>query len=136
FGEETQCDPSVTAVRTLPAHRRDPPGVGITPQDRVGHGPSRLFHHRVDVMALLGGAHLGRRVERRQHHPSSTTATALASWRECVIERSIACAPICSAQRATRPVSATDGFGLPAISTSSQANARATPNPRALPTAS
>src|SRR5205807_5133419 len=91
----------------------------------------------LDVVALLGGAHLVRRVERLKHqHYSSTTATALASSRECVIDRSIAPAPISCAQRATRPLRLTDGFGRPAISTSRHANARATPKPSALPTAS
>ena len=65
-----------------------------------------------------------------------TTATAEASSRECVIERSIAPASTRSAQAATRPESRTEGFGRPAISMSFHANARATPKPSAFPTAS
>src|SRR5207249_9236977 len=102
----------------------------------VGDGATRPFHHRVHVVALLGGAHLVRRVERLEHQASLTTATALASSRECVIDRSIAPAPTPSAHSASRPLRRTDGFGRPAISISRQANARATPNPSALPTAS
>ena len=55
---------------------------------------------------------------------------------ECVIERSISPAPTRSDQASTWPESRTDGFGRPAISTSFQAKARATPKPSALPTAS
>ena len=62
--------------------------------------------------------------------------TACASSREWVIERSIAVTPFASAIAARRPESVTDGFGRPTISISFHANARATPKPSALPTAS
>ena len=90
---------------------------------------------RVAGVALLGAAHLGGACRGAQSHPS-TTATACASSRECVIERSIAPAPSASARAATRPERRTDGFGRPTISISFQAKARATPKPSALPTAS
>ncbi len=67
---------------------------------------------------------------------ASTTQTAVASSRECVIDRSIAPAPTRPACAAMRPESDTDGLGRPAISISCQAQSRATPNPSALPTAS
>ena len=72
-----------------------------------------------------------------QASPSATTTqTAAASSRECVIERSIGPAPSRSAQAADAARAAHAGFGRPAISISRQANARATPKPSALPTAS
>jgi hypothetical protein len=55
---------------------------------------------------------------------------------ECVIERSISPAPTRCDQALIFPESRTEGFGRPSISTSCQANARATPKPSALPTAS
>src|SRR5262249_9006181 len=134
LGEHLKRDAPVAPVRALAAHGRDAPRVREAVQHCVRNPTTRPFHHGLDVMALLGGAHLARRVERREHH--STIATAFASSRECVIERSIEPAPRVSAQRATRPLSLTEGFGRPEISTSSQAKARATPKPRALPTAS
>src|SRR5207253_3946765 len=119
-------------------HRPDPAGVWIAAQNSLGDGTSRALHHRVNVVALLGGSHLVRRVERYEpeDHWCSMIATALASSRECVIERSIAPAPTRSAHSAIRPLRWTEGFGRPAISTSRQAKARATPKPSALPTAS
>ena len=67
LGEEAQRNPAVAAVRTFAADGGDPAGVGVAPQDRVGDRSARPLHHRLDVVALLGGAHLVRRVERRQH---------------------------------------------------------------------
>ena len=67
LGENAQRDSAVAAVRTLPADRGDAAGVGISPQHRLRDGTARSFHHRLDVVALLGGAHLVRRVERPQH---------------------------------------------------------------------
>jgi hypothetical protein len=80
---------AVAAVRALTADRRDPLRVRVPAQHGVGDARARSFHHRLDVVALLGGAHLVRRVERREHQACSTTATALASSREWVIERSM-----------------------------------------------
>ena len=68
--------------------------------------------------------------------PSEATATACASSRECVIERSTEPTPSAAARSASRPERRTAGFGRPAISISCQAKARATPKPSALPTAS
>ncbi len=68
--------------------------------------------------------------------PSLAIATACASSRECVIERSTEPTPSAAARSARRPESRTAGFGRPTISISCHANARATPKPSALPTAS
>ena len=52
------------------------------------------------------------------------------------MERSICPTPTLAARAATRPESRTDGLGRPTTSTSCHAQARATPNPSAFPTAS
>ena len=77
-----------------------------------------------------------RRVERLELSHRMATATACASSRECVIERSTEPTPSAAARSASRPERRTAGFGRPTISISCHANARATPKPSALPTAS
>ena len=67
FREHAQRDPPVAAVCALAAHRCDPARVGIAAKDGVCNGTARAFHHFLDVVALLGGAHLVRRVERLEH---------------------------------------------------------------------
>ena len=136
LAEDACGDPAVTSVRAVAADNRDPARVGEPQQHLAGDRRTRPLHQLGDVVALLRGPHLGGAVERLEHQASSTTATAEASSRECVIERSIEPASTCFAQAATRPDSRTDGFGRPTISMSFQAKARATPNPSAFPTAS
>src|SRR5206468_1884350 len=127
-------DPAVAAVRAFAADRDDA-RARVVAGDDFGDGAAGTFHHRGDVVARLRRLHLVRGVERLEPR-HSTTATAVASSRECDIERSIAPAPARSAHARTRPDRRTAGFGLPAISTSRHAKARATPNPSAFPTAS
>ena len=115
---------------------RDAARVGEAAHELLRDGRARALHHRVDVVARLGGAHLLGGVERLELSHRTATATACASSRECVIERSTEPTPSAAARSASRPESRTAGFGRPTISISFHANARATPKPSALPTAS
>jgi hypothetical protein len=42
--------------------------VRIAAKDGIGDRSAGPFHERVDIVALLGGAHLVRRVERLEQH--------------------------------------------------------------------
>ena len=134
--KELGCDPTVAAVRSAAADGRERPGTGESPQHFLGDRCTGPPHQLLDVVPLLRRPHLVGGVERLERPRSATTQTALASSRECDIERSIGPASTRSAHRSTRPESFTDGFGLPAISMSRQAKSRATPSPSAFPTAS
>jgi hypothetical protein len=71
------------------------------------------------LVRFLRAACLVRGEQRLQpHYASTTTATAAASSRECVIESSIFPAPTFAAQVAVRPERKTPGFGRPRISIS------------------
>src|SRR5205807_6065167 len=130
-------DLAVAAVVSRAAHNGDRPAVVVFVEDELRECTTGALHELLDVVARLGSARLVGRVERLEHHTrSSTTATAFASSRECDIDRSIAPAFVFSAHARTRPESRTLGFGRPTISMSFHANARATPIPSALPTAS
>ncbi len=105
FPENPRADPAVAAVVTAAAQHRDPARVALHHDVRDGHpGPLHQLFHR-PLVGLLGAARLGGGEEReRVHQAATTTATAAASSRECVIESSIAPAPVRSAKAAVRPV--------------------------------
>ena len=143
LAQQARCDPSVPAVRAAAADDGDAARVREPLEHRRGHGarrraPSARAPSREtrDTAPPRRASPRRCRAARGSPGQASTTATAEASSRECVIERSIAPAPRCAAQSARRPDSRTDGFGRPTISTSFHAKARATPKPSALPTAS
>ena len=139
LAERRRCDPPVTAVRPTAADTRETTCGRERKHRLAGDRPPRSLHElgdrvRVAGVTLLRGVHLGRVVERLEHYAGETTQTALASSRECVIERSISPAATLSAYAAVRPESRTLGFGRPTISTSRQV--KRMPHPRAFPTAS
>src|SRR5438477_586701 len=55
---------SVSAVRAGARVESDPPRVREAAHELLRYGSSRALHHRDDVVARLGSAHLLRRVER------------------------------------------------------------------------
>src|SRR5581483_163440 len=143
LAKEAGGDAPVAAIRASPADDPETPSTGIRahrlPRDRRASALHQLRHGvRVAGVAGLDRPHLVGGVERLVHpahaRRGTTTATAAASSREWVMERSIAPASTWSAQAAVRPERRTDGFGRPAISISFQV--KRTPQPSALPTAS
>ena len=101
--EHAGTDAAVAAVVPLAADDRHPAGKAA--KHDVGHGRARALHQlgKRPRMRGLGHAGLVGRQERLEPHASTTTATAAASSRECVIESSIRPAPTFSAQAAVRP---------------------------------
>src|SRR5439155_26744925 len=65
--QDAKRDSPVAAVRSPAANGSDAARLGIAAQNGVGDRAARPFHQRLDVVALLGGAHLLRRVERLEH---------------------------------------------------------------------
>ena len=137
--QNPRCDPAVASVRAAAADDGDPVRIGEQLQHLAGdRGPGPLHQLRRGLRvagirssaarisaAVYSGSSIGcddcdcggelarvrhRQVDRARFHP-------LGPGRDV-------------------PESRTDGFGRPAISMSFQANARATPNPSAFPTAS
>ena len=110
---------------------------GSGASDLVGDAPARALHQLErparDTPPRRRASPPPCRAARSVIRTASTTPTAAASPCEWVIERSISPAPTRPDHASTRPESRTDGLGRPAISTSFQANARATPKPSALP---
>ncbi len=79
-------DLPVAAVRAAAGMDRDPARVGKAAHELLRDRRSRALHHRVDVVARLGGAHLLGRVERlelshRTRQPPPARARASASSR-------------------------------------------------------
>ena len=120
LAQHAGADLAVAAVLALAADDGD--ATRELPQHGLGDRGSSALHQLLQraLVRLLRRPRLVGGQERLQPHSSTTTATAAASSRECVIESSIRPAPIFSAHAAVRPLRWIPGLGRPRTSISFQ----------------